>query len=84
MQTLYGVWKNKGRIAAGLDADILFFDEATSSLDNETEAAVMESISAIGSQKTMIIVAHRLTTLKNCDKVYKVEDGAIVETELSL
>ena len=66
------------------DPDILFFDEATSSLDNETEAAVMESISAIGSQKTMIIVAHRLTTLKNCDKVYRVEDGAIVETELSL
>ena len=66
------------------DPDILFFDEATSSLDNETEAAVMESISAIGSQKTMIIVAHRLTTLKNCDKVYRVEDGTIVETELSL
>lgn len=66
------------------DPDILFFDEATSSLDNETEAAVMESISAIGSQKTMIIVAHRLSTLKNCDKIYKVEDGAIMETELSL
>lgn len=66
------------------DPDILFFDEATSSLDNETEAAVMESISAIGSRKTMIIVAHRLTTLKSCDRIYKVEDGAIVETELSL
>lgn len=66
------------------DPEILFFDEATSSLDNETEAAVMESISSLGSQKTMIIVAHRLTTLKNCDKIYKVEGARVGETELKL
>ena len=64
------------------DPEILFFDEATSSLDNETEAAVMESINALGSRKTMIIVAHRLTTLRGCDHIYKVEGGNIVETTL--
>lgn len=64
------------------DPEILFFDEATSALDNETEAAVMESIHAIGSRKTMIIVAHRLTTLKDCDVVFKVTDGGVEETRL--
>lgn len=64
------------------DPEILFFDEATSSLDNETEAAVMESINTLGSRKTMIIVAHRLTTLRGCDHIYKVENGNIVETTL--
>ena len=64
------------------DPEILFFDEATSSLDNETEAAVMESINTLGSRKTMIIVAHRLTTLRDCDHIYKVEDGNVVETTL--
>lgn len=64
------------------DPEILFFDEATSSLDNETETAVMESINTLGSRKTMIIVAHRLTTLRDCDHIYKVENGNIVETTL--
>lgn len=64
------------------DPEILFFDEATSSLDNETEAAVMESVNAIGSQKTMIIVAHRLTTLRGCDKIYRVNDAGVEETRL--
>lgn len=64
--------------------DILFFDEATASLDNETEKAVMKSINALGKQKTMIIVAHRLTTLSDCDRVYKVENGKISETILNI
>ncbi len=66
------------------DPEILFFDEATSSLDNETEAAVMESINSLGNQKTMIIVAHRLTTLRGCDRVYKVDEAGVNETELVL
>ncbi len=66
------------------DPEILFFDEATSSLDNETEAAVMESINALGSQKTMIIVAHRLTTLRGCDKIYRVDEAGVEETRLAL
>ncbi len=64
------------------DPEILFFDEATSSLDNETEAAVMEAINSLGSQKTMIIVAHRLSTLKGCDRVYRVDEAGVTETEL--
>lgn len=66
------------------DPEILFFDEATSSLDNETETALMEAVDQLGNQKTMIIVAHRLTTLRSCDKVYKVENGGVFETELKL
>ena len=66
------------------DPEILFFDEATSSLDNETEAAVMESVNALGSQKTMIIVAHRLTTLRGCDKIYRVDEAGVEETRLEI
>ena len=61
------------------DPEILFFDEATSSLDNETEAAVMESVNALGGDKTMIIVAHRLTTIEHCDRILRVKDGEITE-----
>lgn len=56
---------------------VLVLDEATSSLDNDTEAAVMEAIEALHGKVTMIVVAHRLTTIEKCDKVYKVENGGI-------
>lgn len=59
--------------------DILVLDEATAALDNETESAVMESIDALQGQITMIIVAHRLTTIKNCDKIYEIKDGVAIE-----
>lgn len=58
--------------------DILVLDEATSALDNETETAVMESIDALQGNKTLIIVAHRLTTIKNCDVIYEIKDGTAV------
>lgn len=64
------------------DPEILFFDEATSSLDSETESAVMESINKLSTEKTMIIVAHRLTTIENCDEIYRVEDGKVFRTHL--
>lgn len=57
--------------------EILVFDEATSALDNDTEAAIMESINRFQGEKTMIIIAHRLGTIKNCDMVYRVENGQI-------
>lgn len=57
--------------------DILFFDEATSALDNETEEAIMESIHALHGKKTMIIIAHRLTTIEDCDIVYRVDNKKI-------
>lgn len=58
--------------------ELLIFDEATSALDNETETAIMESINALHGHKTMIIIAHRLTTIEECDMVYQVGDGRIV------
>lgn len=59
--------------------DILVLDEATAALDTETENAVMESIDALQGSKTLIIVAHRLTTIRNCDKIYEIKDGVAVE-----
>jgi ABC-type multidrug transport system fused ATPase/permease subunit len=59
------------------NSELLIFDEATSALDNETEAAIMESINSLRGKKTMIIIAHRLTTIADCDLVYRVEDGTI-------
>ena len=61
------------------DPDILVLDEATSALDNETEAAVIESINALQGEKTLIIVAHRLTTIEKCDKVYEIKNGKAVK-----
>ncbi|MBP5305373.1 MAG: ATP-binding cassette domain-containing protein, partial [Lachnospiraceae bacterium] len=59
------------------DPEILVFDEATSALDNETEAAIMESINSLHGRKTLIIIAHRLQTIENCDIVYRVAGGKI-------
>jgi len=58
-------------------ADVIVFDEATSALDNDTEHAVMEVIKNLGDELTLIIVAHRLTTLKSCDQIIELEDGRI-------
>lgn len=60
------------------DPDILIMDEATAALDNETEQAVMESIEALQGIKTLIIVAHRLTTIRKCDKIYEITNGKAV------
>lgn len=57
------------------DPQILVLDEATSALDNDTEAAVMEAINSLHGKKTLIIVAHRLSTIEKCDKVYRIENG---------
>lgn len=60
------------------DPEILVLDEATSALDNETETAVMEAIESLKGLKTMVIIAHRLTTIKNADKIYEVVEGKTV------
>jgi ATP-binding cassette, subfamily B, bacterial PglK len=54
-------------------ANILIFDEATSALDNETEREVMEAIKGLAKEITVLIIAHRLTTLKGCDKIVKLD-----------
>jgi len=58
--------------------DILIFDEATSSLDSESEKIISDAITAIGQSKTMIIIAHRLNTLEKCDIIYEIKDGKIM------
>ena len=66
------------------DPELLIFDEATSALDNETEAAIMESINSLHGKKTMIIIAHRLTTINECDIVYRVENGKIQKEDKNI
>lgn len=61
------------------DPDVLILDEATSALDGITETVIMEAIHNLAHQKTIIIIAHRLTTLKECDVIYMLEHGKIVE-----
>lgn len=63
--------------------EILVLDEATSALDTGTESAVMEAIEKLSGTMTLIIIAHRLTTIKNCDYVYKVENGNIYSVDPS-
>jgi len=58
-------------------ADVIIFDEATSALDNETEFAVMRAIEGLSSDLTILIIAHRLTTLKNCAQIVELADGNI-------
>ena len=61
-------------------ANLIIFDEATSALDNETEQAVMQAIESLGSELTILIIAHRLTTLKNCTQIVELADGGIKRT----
>lgn len=56
---------------------VLVLDEATSALDNDTEKAVMEAIDSLAGSKTLIIIAHRLSTVENCDIKYEVKDGNV-------
>jgi len=58
-------------------ADVIVFDEATSSLDNETEQAVMDAIENLGTELTILIVAHRLSTLKKCSQIIELKNGYI-------
>lgn len=61
------------------DPTVLIFDEATSALDNTTERAVMEAIHNLSGEKTIILVAHRLTTVKPCSQIYVLDKGSVVE-----
>jgi ATP-binding cassette, subfamily B, bacterial PglK len=58
---------------------VLIMDEATSALDNETEQEVVEEIKQLKGKVTMIVIAHRLSTVQHCDRIYKMEKGRIVD-----
>jgi ATP-binding cassette subfamily B protein len=59
------------------NASVLVFDEATSALDNETEQAVMRTIEGLSKNLTMVIIAHRLTTLKSCNQILELNSGVV-------
>lgn len=61
-------------------ADVIIFDEATSALDNETEEAVMQAIAGLSENLTILIIAHRLTTLKNCTEIVELGSSEIMRT----
>lgn len=63
------------------EAKLLVFDEATSALDNETEAAVMASIESLHRDLTILIIAHRLSTVEMCDNIYRLDKGCLVGKE---
>ena len=79
---LSGGQKQRIGIARALysDPNILVLDEATSALDNENETNFMETILKYKNSKTIIIVAHRLSTLKSCDIIYEISNGEIIKT----
>ena len=54
---------------------MIIFDEATSALDNETESAVMDAIEALDPDLTVLMIAHRISTLEKCDLIYEIKDG---------
>jgi ABC-type multidrug transport system fused ATPase/permease subunit len=60
------------------DPTLLIMDEATSALDNITEQVVMEAVQNIRTDKTIILIAHRLTTVKNCDQIFLMEQGRLI------
>ena len=61
------------------NAKLLVFDEATSALDNSTEKAIMNSIENLTPDLTVILVAHRLSTVRNCDRIFEMKEGKLIK-----
>ena len=57
---------------------VLILDEATSALDNQTEKAVMDAVNNLSNDITIILIAHRLNTVKNCDIIFKLDKGELI------
>lgn len=80
-QKLSGGQRQRISIARAVltDSPILILDEATSAVDNETEAAIQRSLARISHQRTTVIIAHRLSTIRHADNIYVIEGGRIIE-----
>ena len=80
--SLSGGQRQRIAIARALLANppILIFDEATSALDYESERIILNNLGAIGAQRTMLIIAHRLSAVRRCDKIIVVDKGEIIES----
>ena len=79
---LSGGQRQRVAIARALltDPRVLIFDEATSALDVESELSIMENLDAIAAGRTMILIAHRLSTVRHCDQILVMDKGEVVET----
>ena len=79
--TLSGGQKQRLCIARALvrDPKILIFDEATSALDKKTEDEVVDEIYQLKGQQTSIVIAHSASTLRHCDRIYRLENGLLEE-----
>jgi ATP-binding cassette subfamily B protein len=80
-QKLSGGQRQRLSIARAIlrEPAVLVLDEATSSVDNETEAAIQHSLDIVGKDRTVIVIAHRLSTVRNADRIHVVSDGQVVE-----
>ena len=59
---------------------VLVMDESTSALDNETERHIVEEIRRLRGKKTLVVIAHRMSTVRHCDRIYRFERGRIVQS----